>query len=111
MEELIATLTNQHTCQMEAFIKSTTDAMKEMMQLIRSKPKTPLNPSKTLDKEKKKKQDEKCKKYNEAPVCNHCGKKHPSKKEDKCWELEKNKASCPHNWKSSKTSESAQGPQ
>jgi hypothetical protein len=96
---------------MEALIKSTTDAMKEMMQLVKSNPKTPTNYRKTPDKEKKKKQDEKCKKYNEAPVCNHCGKKHPSKKEDKCWELEKNKASCPHNWKSSKTSESAQGPQ
>jgi hypothetical protein len=84
---------------MEALIKSTTDAMKEMMQLIKSKSKTQQNPSKTLDKEKKKKQDDKRKKYNEAPDCNHCSKKHQLKKEDKCWELEKNKASRPHNWK------------
>jgi hypothetical protein len=54
-EELIPTLTKQHTCQMEALIKSTTDTMKEMMQLIKSEPKTPTNPSKRLDKEKKKK--------------------------------------------------------
>jgi hypothetical protein len=54
-EELIATLTKQHTRQMEALIKSRTDAMKEMMQLIKSKPKTPTNPSKMSDEEKKKK--------------------------------------------------------
>jgi hypothetical protein len=54
-EELIATLTKQHTCQMEALIKSRTDAMKGMMQLIKSEPKTPTNPSKTSDEEKKKK--------------------------------------------------------
>ena len=35
-EELIATLTENHTRQMETLIKSTTDAMKEMMQLIKS---------------------------------------------------------------------------
>ena len=102
-EELIATLTENHTRQMEALIKSTTDAMKEMMQLIKSNASTPTNPTKPTDEERKKKRDEKRKKYNEAPVCSHCGKKHPSKKEDECWELEKNKASRPDNWKSSKS--------
>ncbi len=102
-EELIATLTENHTRQMETLIKSTTDAMKEMMQLIKSNGNTPTNPTKATDEEKKKKRDEKRKKYNEAPVCTHCGKKHPSKKEEDCWELEKNKASRPANWKSSKS--------
>ena len=102
-EELIATLTENHTRQMETLIKSTTDAMKEMMQLIKSNGNTPTNPTKATDEEKKKKRDEKRKKYNEAPVCTHCGKKHPSKKEEDCWELEKNKASRPTNWKSSKS--------
>jgi hypothetical protein len=102
-EELIATLTENHTRQMETLIKSTTDAMKEMMQLIKSNGSTPTNPTKTTDEEKKKKQDEKRKKYNEAPICTHCGKKHPSKKEEDCWELEKNKASRPANWKSTKS--------
>jgi hypothetical protein len=82
MEELIATLTENHTCQMEALIKSTTDAMKEMMQLIKSNASTPTNPTKPTNEERKKKQDEKRKKYNEEPVCSHCGKKHPSKQED-----------------------------
>jgi hypothetical protein len=101
-EELIATLTENHTRQMETLIKSTTDAMKEMMQLIKNGS-TSTNPTKTTDEEKKKKRDEKRKKYNEAPICNHCGKKHPSKKEEECWELEKNKSSRPANWKSTKS--------
>jgi hypothetical protein len=37
-EELIATLTENHTSQMETLIKSTMDAMKEMMQLIKNQP-------------------------------------------------------------------------
>jgi hypothetical protein len=102
-EELIATLTENHTRQMEALIKSTTEAMKEMMQLVKTQTIAPTNATKTLDKEKKKKCDEKQKKYNKAPVCIHCGKKHPSKKEDKCWELKKNKSSRLENWKLSKS--------
>jgi len=102
-EELIATLAENHTRQMETLIKSMTDAMKEMMQLIKSNATTPTNPINLSDEEKKKKRDEKRKKYNEAPVCTHCGKKHPKKKEDECWELEKNKSSRPVNWKSSKS--------
>ncbi len=50
---------------------------------------------KATDEEKKKKRDDKRKKYNDAPVCKHCGKKHPSKAEDECWELEKNKRLSP----------------
>jgi hypothetical protein len=103
-EELIATLTENHTRQMETLIKSTTDAMREMMQLIKSNANTQMNPIKLSDDEKKKKRDdERRKKYNEAPVCSHCGRKHPHKKEDDCWELEKNKASRPNNWKSRKS--------
>jgi hypothetical protein len=56
-------------------------------------------PPNLTDEEKKKKRDEKQKKYNKTPICTHCGKKLPSKKEDKCWELEKNKASHPATWK------------
>ena len=102
-EELIATLTENHTRQMETLIKSMTDAMKEMMQLIKSNATNPTNPSKLTDNEKKKKCNEKRKLYNKTPVCTHCGKKHPTKKEDECWELEKNKSSRPANWKSSKS--------
>ena len=98
-EELIANLTEAHTRQMEALVKTTTEAMKEMMLLLKEN-KTPT--PKATDEEKKKKCDDKKKKYNDAPVCKHCGKKHPSKAEDECWELEKNKDSPPATWKPTK---------
>ena len=98
-EELIAALTEKHTQQMETLIKSTTEAMKEMMSLIKNKKKEPRKQS---DEEKKRKREERRQKYNDAPVCKNCGKKHPTKKEDECWELEKNKDSRPANWKSTK---------
>jgi hypothetical protein len=40
-EELVAALTENHTRQMETLIKSTTDAMKEMMSLIKNEQKAP----------------------------------------------------------------------
>jgi hypothetical protein len=98
-EELIAALTKNHTCQMETLIKSTTDGMKEMMSLIKNNYQAPNN---ELNNEKTKMREERHKKYNDTPICKHCGKKHPAKPEDKCWELEKNKDSCPSNWKSVK---------
>ena len=85
-EELIAALTEAHTKQMETLIKSTTDTMKEMMLLLKDN-KSSNNLTKLTDEEKKKKRDEKRKKYNDAPICKHCGKKHPTKAEDECWEL------------------------
>jgi hypothetical protein len=80
-EELIAALTKNHTHHMETLIKSTTDAMKGMMSLIKKKQKAPDNQS---NNKKKKKREERRKKYNDTPVCKHCGKKHPAKPEDKC---------------------------
>ena len=99
-EELIAHLTEAHTRQMETLVQTTTAAMKEMMLLLKEN-KTPIN--KVPDEEKQRKRDEKKKKYNDAPVCKNCGKKHPSKAENECWELEANKASRPANWKSMKS--------
>ncbi len=64
--------------------------MKEMMSLIKNDKKEPSGQS---NDEKKKTREERRKKYNDAPVCKHCNKKHPTKKEDECWELEKNKDS------------------
>ena len=87
---------------MERLITSTTNAMKEMMLLLKEN----KNPNPTINQtseEKKKKRDEKRQKYNDAPICKNCRRKHLSKAEDECWELEKNKESCPANWKSNKT--------
>ena len=61
------------------------------------------NSTKLTDEEKKKKSDKKQKKYNDVPICKNCGKKHPTKAEDECWELEKNKDSRLSNWKSAKS--------
>ena len=100
-EEIIANLTEAHTRQMETLVKTTTEAMKEMMLLLKNNNNTPNG--KATDEEKKKRREEKKKKYNDTPVCKNCGKKHPSKAEDECWELEKNKASRPASWKSTKS--------
>ncbi len=99
MEELIATITENHSKQIKSLIKSTTEAMKAMLTLIKNKNKYSNGQS---NDEKKKKQEEKSKCYKDAPGCKHCGKKHPYKKEDECWELEKNKDSHPSNWKYAK---------
>ena len=107
-EELIAALTEAHTRQMEMLIKSTTKNMKEMMLLIKDN-KNPTNPTKLTDEGKKKKRDEKQKKYNDKPTCKHCGKKHPMKAENDSWELEKNKESCSSNWKSTKSTRRCAG--
>jgi hypothetical protein len=71
-EELIAALTENHMRQMKTLIKSTTDAMKEMMSLIKNEQKAPNN---QLNDEKKKKGEERCKWYNNAPICKPCRKK------------------------------------
>jgi hypothetical protein len=102
-EELIANLTEAHTRQIEALIKANTEAMKEMMSLVKDKTITPINPTNQTNEEKKKKREEKQKKFLNAPICKHCGKKHPSKKEDECWELDKNAASRPASWKPTKS--------
>jgi hypothetical protein len=57
MEELIATLTETQSHQMETLIKITTDAIKEMILLIKEN-KNPTNSNKTTNEEKKKKMEE-----------------------------------------------------
>jgi hypothetical protein len=64
-EELIAALTEKHTQQMETLIESTTDAMKEIMSLIKINKKEQSGQS---NDDKKKKQEERRKKYNNASV-------------------------------------------
>jgi protein-tyrosine-phosphatase len=101
-EELIAALTEKHTQQIENLIKSNTEAMKQMISLIKNNKKEPGDKQQP-DEEKKKKREERRQRFKDAPICKHCGKKHPTKKEDECWELETNNASRPANWKSSKS--------
>jgi hypothetical protein len=100
MEELIAMLMDAHTKLMENLVETTTEAMEEVMLLIKEN--KPPNVSAT-DAEKIKIRNKKQKKYNKALVCKHCRRKHPYKSEDKCWELEKNKDSRTLKWKSTKS--------
>ena len=102
-EELIANLTEAHTRQIESLIKANTEAMKEMMSLVKDRTITPTSSTNQTSEEKKKKREEKQKKFLNAQICKHCGKKHPSKKEDECWELDKNAASRPASWKPTKS--------
>ncbi len=94
-KEIIAQLSEAHTHQMETLIKSTTEAMKEMRNLTQA--------PNSNSEDKKKKCKDKHDKYCDAPICKHCDRKHPSKTEDKCWELPKNTASHPASWKSKKS--------
>jgi hypothetical protein len=88
---------------MEILIKSTTEAMKEMMALVKSENKPPTNNNDMSKRERNKIRDEKCKMYYNAPICKHCNKKHPAKKEEECWEPGANAASRPSYWKPSKS--------
>ncbi len=56
-EELIANLTKSHTRQMEILTKSTTEAMKEMMALVKLDMESPINTNEKSKEEKKKKRD------------------------------------------------------
>jgi hypothetical protein len=59
-EELIAALTENHTRQIEMLIKSTTDTMKEMMQLVKNQATMQTNPTPTkVSYKEKKRRDEK----------------------------------------------------
>jgi hypothetical protein len=106
-EELIANLTESHMRQMEILIKNTSEAMKEMMVLVKSENKPsenkPLTNNNDMLKGGRKKREERCKMYNNAPICKNCNRKHPTKKEEICWELEANAASRPSYWNSSKS--------
>jgi hypothetical protein len=93
---LIATLTENHTPQMEALIKSTTYAMKEMMQLMKKKPKHHRIPQNCWTRTRRKREMKNANGTMKHQFASTAGKMHPLKKEDECWELEKNKASHPN---------------
>ncbi len=101
-EERIANLTETHTCQIESLIRANTEAMKEMLSLVKAQANTPTNPTNSINNKKKRKREERQKKFLNTPVCKHCRKMHPSKAEDECWELDKNAALHPASWKSTK---------
>jgi hypothetical protein len=92
---------------MEILIKNTTEAMKEMMVLVKSENKLsenkPLTNNNDMPIGGRKKREERQKMYNNTQICKHCNRKHPAKKKEECWELKANAASHPSYWKSSKS--------
>jgi hypothetical protein len=73
-EELIAQLPEAHTHQMETLIKSTTEAMKEMLNLMKIR-NTRTNTPNSDSEDKKKICKDKQIKYCDVPICKHCDKK------------------------------------
>jgi hypothetical protein len=76
-EELIANLTETHTCQIESLIRANTKAMKEMLSLVKAQANTQTNITNSTNNEKKRKKEERQKKFLHAPVCKHCWKEAP----------------------------------
>ncbi len=107
-EELIENLSKRHTKQLEALIKANIDNMTKLMDML-SKAKMMATPSAaTSGKTKAKCDAEKYKAWVERrrnpTKCKHCNKFHPNHTEAQCWELKKNAAKRPANWKSAKSS-------
>jgi hypothetical protein len=110
-EELVAELTERHTKQIEALIKSNNDAMQKLTAaILANKPAnnaaTPaVNPAsggKAAAKAAAKKAawEEKKKK---ATLCPHCDRVHPNRTHEQCWELPANASKRPEGWKSVKS--------
>jgi hypothetical protein len=59
---------------------------------------------------KSKKQQEKQKKYNNAPICKHCAKNYPSTAEDECRALNKIKTLAHQHGNPTKAIDGARGP-
>jgi hypothetical protein len=70
-EDLIAHLMEAHTHQMETLIKTTMEAMKEMLALVEGN-NMQAKATNSDSKEKKKKRKDKCNKFRDAPICKHC---------------------------------------
>ncbi len=105
-EELIANLIEALTKQMEILIKSPTESMKEMVNLMTLMVKGPAN---TNHNEEKTNWQERQKKYRDVPVYNYCNRKHLHKSESECWVLESNTSSRPTNWKAPKCTQRCVG--
>ena len=112
-EELVAELTERHGKQVEALIKSNSEAMDKLTAaILANKPSstgsgassakaTDEKPKWLLRKEESKRAWEEKKKN--AITCPHCNRKHPNRAHDKCWELPANADKRPPNWTSAKS--------
>jgi len=109
-EELVAELTERHTKQVEALIKTNSEAIEKLTAAILSNNKAPAgtaNSATRSDAEKKayqkKRKDAWEEKKKNTPTCPNCDRKHPGIKHELCWELAANADKRPADWKSAKS--------
>ena len=117
-EELVANLTDQQNKQMDATAKqlealaASVAAMTAAFKGASTAPKATTAPATAATSatdtaaattRKAKREDAYRQRLQNAVTCAHCGKKHPSMAEDKCWELPANAATRLAGWKSAKT--------
>lgn len=98
-EELVAEITEKHSKQIEALVKSNNDAIAKLTAaLLTLQTKTPTGGPKIPTGEKTTKQQKWAEKCRNATTCPHCSKVHPNRSHDQCWHLEKNAAKRPAGW-------------
>ena len=88
---------------MEALAKVMTELMAGVKTNLPSATGTTTGMTQEKTEHQKKHSELQRKKFEIAIPCTHCNRKHPSRSNDKCWELEANTANRPANWKSVKS--------
>ena len=109
---MVAAITEEHAKEMKAQLQrmeALANAMTELMSGAKAQQTPAANASASGSAEKTqteraKKRAEYRKKLANATACTHCKKKHPTRSDDKCWELEANASDRPPSWKTEKTS-------
>ena len=108
-EEVVAAITEEHAKEMKTQMQrmeALAKAMTELMSGVKAQlPVANGSASETTQEksDRQKKREEYRKKLKTATACTHCNRKHPNRRDDKCWELEANAADRPQNWKSVKS--------
>lgn len=106
-EELVAELTERHSKQVEALIKSNSEAMEKLTAAILANKPTATATAAGNTSSKSAAAAAKAAKWAEkkknATTCPHCDRIHPNRTHDQCWELPANAAKRPANWKSVKS--------
>ena len=106
-EELVAELTERHSKQVEALIKSNSEAMEKLTAAILTNKPTATATAAGNTASKAAAASAKAAKWAEkkknATTCPHCDRIHPNRTHDQCWKLPANAAKRPANWKSVKS--------
>jgi hypothetical protein len=113
-EELVAELKEKHSKQIEALIKSNSEAIAKLTAAL-LEDKAPaaapaaLAVAQTTNAKQSKRAWIWAKKKRNAMECPHCNKFHPNQIHSQCWELEANASKQPAGWKLSKSNQQGMG--